>query len=275
MLPALMAVWSWRERFRPGSQRQRELTSRDWFVLALAVLIALVVFGPRARAGELQAGRSQLRGVETAGPGGKLPLLAASGQLEHTAWGRTVILVTPLGQGAHLGIIVNRPTGSRLGQLFPEHAPSQKVPEPVYFGGPMSPNAIIALIQTQASPGTRAMAIAPGVYLAVDAPTIDRVIEQQADHARFFVGFIMWGPRELEEQVDAGVWTLREVEPATVFRKNTESLWRELAAEPDTVRSDPARELPGMRRLGWRPALDGPSSVGGPAMAGHRLSRQP
>jgi putative AlgH/UPF0301 family transcriptional regulator len=195
-------------------------------VAAAALALALVVTAALA---PLAAAAAEP--PPNAKPPATVPVLAASVDLEDTVWGRTVILVTPLPAGAHLGIILNRPTRSKLGQLFPSHAPSQRVIDPVYFGGPMSPHAVIALIQTTASPGHNAMAIAHGVYLAVDAPTIDQVIEQQPDHARFFVGFLVWAPSELEEQVAAGFWTLREAEPAIAFRKDVDALWREVAGE--------------------------------------------
>ena len=39
----------------------------------------------------------------------------------------TVLFARPMGNGRHVGFIINRPTPMTLGKLFPEHAPSQKV----------------------------------------------------------------------------------------------------------------------------------------------------
>lgn len=158
------------------------------------------------------------------------PLLVASPKLADAMLGRSVIAVAPLPSGGHVGIIVNRPTENRLAQLFPDHEPSRRVSEPVYYGGPFSTNAIIALVHAAASPGTQAIAIARGVFLAVDAPTVDRVIEQHPDEARFFVGYVVWAPAQLEEQLAAGLWTLRRVDATTIFRKDTRSLWHELTS---------------------------------------------
>jgi len=62
----------------------------------------------------------------------------------------TVILVAPIGNGEHVGFIVNRPSKITLSQLFPEHAPSKKVLDPVYVGGPLNSESIFALVQRAA-----------------------------------------------------------------------------------------------------------------------------
>jgi putative AlgH/UPF0301 family transcriptional regulator len=104
------------------------------------------------------------------------------------------------------------------------------VSEPVYFGGPNSPNAVVALVRSAESPGAHAFPFAPGVFLAIDAPTIDLVIKQHPDEARFFVGYVLWSPSALRDELAAGVWELRHADVSTIFRKNTESLWQELVS---------------------------------------------
>jgi hypothetical protein len=39
-----------------------------------------------------------------------------------------------------------------LGQLFPEDGPSQKVVDPVYLGGPLSPQVLFALVERKQNP---------------------------------------------------------------------------------------------------------------------------
>src|SRR2546425_8016231 len=54
---------------------------------------------------------------------------------------QTVLIAAPAPNGGHVGVILNRPTKRSLGSLFPEHEPSKKVVDPVYYGGPVSPRA--------------------------------------------------------------------------------------------------------------------------------------
>src|SRR5690349_10857324 len=62
--------------------------------------------------------------------------LVATDRLAGSPYEETVLIVAPLAEGGHVGFIVNRPTGVKLQDLFPEHAPSRKVLSPIYVGGP-------------------------------------------------------------------------------------------------------------------------------------------
>ena len=57
-----------------------------------------------------------------------------------------LLLAAPAANGMHVGIIVNRPTKLKLKALFPDHAPSSKVIDPVYFGLMFVLNGAIGLI---------------------------------------------------------------------------------------------------------------------------------
>src|SRR4051794_20608149 len=48
---------------------------------------------------------------------------------------QTVLIAAPAANGGHIGVILNRPTRRSLGSLFPEHEPSKKVVDPVFYGG--------------------------------------------------------------------------------------------------------------------------------------------
>src|SRR2546423_15381387 len=68
---------------------------------------------------------------------------------------QTVLLAAPAPNGGHVGVILNRPTRRSLGSLFPEHEPSKKVVDPVYYGGPFSRGGPGALVHPGQRPGTR------------------------------------------------------------------------------------------------------------------------
>src|SRR5207247_8168363 len=66
---------------------------------------------------------------------------------------QTVLIAAPAPNGGHVGVILNRPTRRSLGSLFPEHEPSKKVLDPVFYGGPFSRGALVALVKADHSPG--------------------------------------------------------------------------------------------------------------------------
>src|SRR6186997_3557190 len=104
-------------------------------------------------------------------------LLVAHPAFRDLEYRQTVLLAAPAPNGGHVGVIINRPTRRSLGSLFPEHEPSKKVVEPVYYGGPFSRGALVALVRTDAAPGSGTVPLMKNLYLAFRANTIDQVIE--------------------------------------------------------------------------------------------------
>lgn len=155
-------------------------------------------------------------------------VLVATPQLLDPFYGETILIAKPLRGGQHLGFILNRPTRLSLADLFPEHEPSRSVLDPVYLGGPSEPSMVFALVADHDSPGHGSMQLAPDLYLAVAAQTVDHVIETASDHARFFAGAVVWRPGELDAELKRGAWYVLDLEPELVLRKKTAGLWQEL-----------------------------------------------
>jgi len=155
-------------------------------------------------------------------------ILVAKRQLQDKLYGSTIIIARPIGAERHVGFILNKPTQMTLGKLFPRHEPSRKVVDPVFLGGPVSPEVIFALVQGRESPGGRSIRILEDLYLAIDSEVVDRVIEKRPAQARFLAGMVMWRPGELNDEVKRGLWYLVDAKADIVLRKPTDSVWEEL-----------------------------------------------
>ena len=150
---------------------------------------------------------------------------------------QTVVIAAPAPNGGHVGVILNRPTRRSLGSLFPEHEPSKKVADPVYYGGPFSRGALVALVRSDEAPGAGSVLLMKNLYLAFRANTIDHVIETTPNEARYFVGYVGWRPGELRSEIDRGLWSVTGAELDTIFRKDTDSLWEELLQQSRRIRA--------------------------------------
>jgi putative transcriptional regulator len=155
-------------------------------------------------------------------------ILVAQPQLQDALYGATILLAKPMPDGSSLGFILNKPTPVTLGQLFPGHEPSLKVAESVFLGGPVGTNMIVALVERPESPGVGSLEIAPGLFLAVNGEVVDRIIENEPEHARFYAGVVVWRPGELAEELKRGFWYEMQNDTQLVFRKQTKGLWEEL-----------------------------------------------
>ena len=171
------------------------------------------------------AGTAPARAVE---PADEPVILVAKPALRDRLYRGTILIARPLRSGQHVGFIVNRPTPVKLGTLFPDHGPSQKVVEPIYLGGPVSIEVLFALVQRKDSPGRRAMQLTPDLYLVVDRDLVDHVIESEADHARFYAGVVLWAPGELDAEIERGFWYVDDADVSLVLRKSTDGMWEEL-----------------------------------------------
>jgi len=165
-------------------------------------------------------------------------LLVATAALNNSSYRRTVILSVPIDGDRHFGIIVNRPSKRTLAVLFPGHAPSKKVTEPVFFGGPMSQRAIFALVRRAETPGRGALRVMDGLFLAITSNTVDRIIEQMPRQARFYAGDVIWRPGELNDELGNGYWHVMDADPDLLFRKDTQALWDELSRLARALRAD-------------------------------------
>jgi len=164
-------------------------------------------------------------------------ILIAHPQFRDLEYRQTVLVAAPAPNGGHVGVILNRPTRRSLGSLFPEHEPSKRVADPVYYGGPFSRGALVALVRSDNAPGTGSVLLMKNLYLAFRANTIDRVIETTPNEARYFVGYVGWRPGELKSEIDRGLWSVTGADLELIFRKDTDGLWEELLQQSKRIRA--------------------------------------
>ena len=168
---------------------------------------------------------------------GDAVLLIAHPAFRDMEWRQTVLIAAPTPNGGHVGVILNRPTRRSLGSLFPDHEPSKKVVEPVFYGGPISSQALVALVRAESTPGAGSVPLMKNLYLAFRATTIDTIIETTPNSARYFVGYVGWRPGELRSEIDRGLWSVHSADVDTIFRKDTEGLWEDLLQDTRRIRA--------------------------------------
>lgn len=175
-------------------------------------------------------------------------LLVAHPAFRDLEYRQAVLLAAPAPNGGHVGVILNRPTRRSLSSLFPEHEPSKKVLEPVFYGGPFSRGALVALVKADNTPGPGTVPLMKNLYLAFRANTIDQVIEATPNEARYFVGYVGWRPGELKGELDRGLWSVLNADVDTVFRKDSDGLWEELLQQTRRIRAGAAPVLSSVAR---------------------------
>jgi putative transcriptional regulator len=164
--------------------------------------------------------------------------LVAAPRLVDPSYRQTVLLVIPTDNDRHIGFIINRPTQRSLSSLFPQHEPSKKVLDPVFFGGPMSRSALFAVVKTPTSPGTGSIKLMKDLFFTMRVDVVDKVIENSPNEARYYVGYVEWRPGELRQEINRGLWHVMNPDRSTIFRKNTDNLWEDLIRLSRAVSAD-------------------------------------
>src|SRR3989454_5818599 len=104
-------------------------------------------------------------------------------------YSHTALIVVPMGD-RHIGFILNRATESRLATLFPEHAPSAKVTDPLFYGGPEAAGAVFALLRRE--PGPPPVPLFDDPFVTGNGRNNDSIIEQNPEDRPHFPGVLGW-----------------------------------------------------------------------------------
>jgi putative AlgH/UPF0301 family transcriptional regulator len=74
------------------------------------------------------------------------------------------------------------------------------------------------------------MQIMPGLFAAIDARSVERIIEADPDDARYFTGLVVWRPGELRHEIAQGAWYVLKSDSALVLRE-PKGLWEALVGQ--------------------------------------------
>ena len=141
---------------------------------------------------------------------------------------RTVVLVTQTEDASTVGVIVNRPTTLKLSQFLSEDLPTDNYREPIFWGGPVMQQVLVALFRSKTVPGAPAFHVLKDIYLTMHPDNIEKLLGDTGARYRIYAGFSGWAPRQLESEFMRDGWYVLPADDATVFREKSEGLWEEL-----------------------------------------------
>jgi len=152
-------------------------------------------------------------------------LLVATPTLYDPNFFRTVLLVLEHSDDGALGVVLNRPSETVVGETLPDWSPLASDPNVVFVGGPVSPEAAIGLARAGTSDDTDGWAPLFGPLGTIDLGRnpVDLPVEVQT--LRVFAGYAGWSGGQLDSELDAGGWFVLDAAPDDVFTSETDALW--------------------------------------------------
>lgn len=156
-------------------------------------------------------------------------VLVASGKLGDANFSRSVVLVTRHGAGGPIGVILNRPTETTVGTVFPDADALPPGADRIFFGGPVASRMIVFLFRA-AAPPANSLQVLPGLYLSFDAELLNGLLRAKGPKSdlRIFAGYAGWAPDQLENEIARGDWHPIPADADLVFNRDAGKLWLDL-----------------------------------------------
>jgi putative transcriptional regulator len=157
-------------------------------------------------------------------------LLVANPLLPDPNFDRTVVLLLAYSPEGALGLVLNRPSETRLAGPLPRWEPLAASPPVVFVGGPVQHQAVICLARafSRAGPGEP-----PDGWTAVlpEVGTLDLDLDPEGlrtafSQVRVFAGYAGWSPGQLEAEITAGAWWILDSAPEDPFCDEPDVLWK-------------------------------------------------
>jgi len=154
-------------------------------------------------------------------------LLLDGGGLGGSYFHQSVVLVCEHNSEGAFGIVLNRPSESRLDSIFQQDLPARLADECIYGGGPVAPQSLCYLF---AHSGAEPAGVLENLSLGHD---MDELIELArgwpAEHPlRIFRGYAGWAPGQLNDELKRDSWITHPATPDLIFYATPDRLWRHI-----------------------------------------------
>jgi putative transcriptional regulator len=155
---------------------------------------------------------------------GKL-LVAGPALLDPNFW-RTVVLVVEHSDEGALGLVLNRPSETSVGEAVPQLETLLDPEQRLFIGGPVQPSAVIVLAEFEDATDAALIAFDDvgvlGTGPSPDEPTAG------VRSGRAFLGHAGWGPGQLDGELERGDWILEPAKLEDAFSVDARGLWPEV-----------------------------------------------
>jgi putative transcriptional regulator len=152
-------------------------------------------------------------------------LVAGPGLLDPNFW-RTVVLIVEHTEEGALGLVLNRPSETSVGEAVPLLNEMLDPAERLFIGGPVQPSAVIVLARFE-DPTDAALVAFDDVGVLGTGPSAEQ-LPSGVTAGRAFLGHAGWGPGQLDDELERGDWILEPARVEDAFADEAPGLWSEV-----------------------------------------------
>jgi putative transcriptional regulator len=151
-------------------------------------------------------------------------LLVSSPSLIDPNFRKTVVLVAHHDTDGAMGLVLSRPSGTSAVEAVPALDGVPGAADPVYVGGPVQPEAFIALAEFEDVDDAAAPIMGSLGFMPAEAEPDDLSILR----LRLFAGYSGWGAGQLEAELEESSWIVVDAETDDAFADDPDLLWRDV-----------------------------------------------
>lgn len=165
--------------------------------------------------------------------GGELTgrLLVATPMIGDPNFSRTVVLVLAHGDEGAFGVVLNRPSQREAAELIPAWGERAAPPSVMFLGGPVAPNAVVALglVESEHPAVDRGEPVV-GRLVTVDLNKPPEEAGPGIGALRLFAGSAGWSAGQLEAEIDSSGWWVVDAQDVDAVGPEPEQLWSAVLA---------------------------------------------
>lgn len=152
-------------------------------------------------------------------------LLLDSGQLAGSFFQRTVVLICQHDADGAFGLVLNRTTERKVGEMIVADLPDVLKESPLYLGGPVQPGAMSFLHTDHFLPDANVL---PNLTLDHSLDTLVEIGESfsAGKKIRLFAGYAGWSGGQLEDEMKRKAWLTYPASLELVFDTSADQLWQ-------------------------------------------------
>ncbi len=146
-------------------------------------------------------------------------LLLAHPAMRDPNFRRSVVLMSAHNAEGAMGVVLNRPTGKRLGELSGDFALGPLAGIPLYNGGPVQPEQLILVAWQPHPEGFR-------LHFGLDPEKAEQLSQEEGTQLRGFLGYSGWSAGQLENEMKMRTWIVADIPEDLLTHSQDETLWR-------------------------------------------------
>lgn len=140
----------------------------------------------------------------------------------------SVIVLARYDPNGALGLMIHYRSNLTIQRALAGMKGAGKRTDRLFVGGPVDLESVLALVRAD-SPPAGATHVARKLYLMASKQGVETSLSgAKASDLRLYLGYVGWGPGQLEREVGLGAWYSFDYDESMVFDEHPETLWQRL-----------------------------------------------